>query len=340
MIAEKSIFGSIEGEKVYRYTLKNAKGESADILNLGGIVQSLNVLNGSGGLTDVVLGYDTAEEYINNKGYLGALIGRYANRISKGRFTLNGKTYSLNINNGENHLHGGLCGFDKKLWQAELSGEKLCLKLFSPDIDEGYPGNLNVEVSYMFTDDSELIIEYYAVSDKDTIVNLTNHSYFNLDGEGDALSHYLKINAKEFLPVNQATLPLGEIREVKNTPFDFTDFKQIKKDIYSTDEQLEFCGGYDHNYILGEGCKLAAEVFSKLSNIKVQVFTDKRGVQFYSGNYLNGRGKGGRIYNKHYGICLETQHYPDSVNIPHFPSPILKAGQAYRYKTVYKFGLV
>jgi aldose 1-epimerase len=323
------------GKQINVYRLTNAKGECVTALNLGGILQSIKVLNKNGKLTDVALGYDTAEEYLNDTCYFGALVGRYANRIGGGVFSLNGREYKLGKNNGENHLHGGFNGFNKKLWRAEIKDDKLVLKLFSPDGDEGYPGNLEAEASYSFTGDSELIIEYKAVSDKDTIVNLTNHGYFNLNGEGDISEHYFKINAAGYTPVNAQLIPTGEILPVKNTPYDLREFKQIKSGILVT-------GGYDHNFALsGSGYKKAAEIYSEESGIKMEVFTDKLGLQFYTANFLNGvKGKKGALYYKHYGFCLETQHYPDSPNIPHFPSPVLKAGEVYKYKTVYKFSRI
>lgn len=330
-----------EGKQVYAYEIKNCKGESVNILELGGIVQSLKILNRSGGLVDVALGFDDVAGYQNNGGYLGALIGRYANRIAKGKFSLNGKNYKLFKNNGNNHLHGGKKGYDSKIWQANICGDKLELTLFSPDGDEGYPADLDIKVTYYFDDESIFGIEYYATSSDDTIINLTNHCYFNLNGEGcgNILSHIIKINSKEYTPADCESIPTGEIKSVDGTPFDFREFKTIGRDINCPDEQLILGKGYDHNYVLGEGYKKACEVYSEVSGIAMEVLTDSEGMQFYSGNYLNAKGKGGKAYNSRYGFCLETQHYPDSPNKPQFPSCILKKGDVYRHKTVFKFGI-
>lgn len=335
---EKKIFGNIGEKDIYYYTINNNKGESVNILNYGGIVQALNVKNANGGLTDAVLGYDFLQPYINNEGYLGAIIGRYANRIKDAKFTLNGKQYNLYKNNGNNHLHGGKIGFDKKIWQAETDNNTLLLHIVSVDGDEGYPGNLDVTARYTFTDNSELIIEYNAAADNDTIVNLTNHSYFNLNGEGDILSHFVKINSDTYIATDSESIPVKK-QNVTGTPFDFRQGKQIGKDITKDDIQLNYAKGYDHNYVLsGNISDAAAEVWSEVSGIKMLVFTDKPGMQFYSGNYLNGvKGKYGKIYNRHCGFCMETQHYPDSINNPQFPSPVIKAGQEYKYTTIYRF---
>lgn len=326
---------NFNGKQVCVYKLVNGKGESVTALNYGAILQSINVLGCDGRLTDIALGYDNPEEYFGDTCYFGAAIGRYANRISGGVFSLNGATYKLGKNDGNNHLHGGFEGFNRKLWRGEIDGDKLVLKLLSPDGEEGYPGNLNVEVSYRFTDDSELIIEYKAVSDKDTILNLTNHSYFNLNGRDSIAKHFIKINASRYAAVNAELIPTGEIKEVQGTPYDLREFKQIKSGI-------ELVGGYDNNFVLdGKGFTNAAEVYSEDSKIKMEVYTDKPGLQLYSGNFLNGvKGKNGAVYNKHYGFCLETQLFPDSPNNPQFPTSVLRAGEVYRYKTVYKFSVI
>ncbi len=340
MNMKRDFFGTTaDGRQVHVFTLKNARGESARILDLGGTVQSLLIRGRGGKLIDVALGFDTPGEYLAKGGYLGAIVGRYANRIGGARFALNGKEYRLFPNDGKNHLHGGKEGFDKKVWEAEPDGGRLKLRLFSPHMDEGYPGNFGVEVTYAFSDDGGLIIDYLAKSDMDTVVNLTNHCYFNLRGCGDILSHELKINARSMLPTDAGLIPTGEIKSVEGTPFDFTEFKSIGRDIEADDPQLAVAGGYDHNFCLEEGYKKACELFCDESGILMEVFTDMPGVQFYSGNFLSGiSGKGGRIYGKRFGLCLETQHYPDSVNKPHFPSPVLKAGALFRSRTVYKFG--
>lgn len=335
---ERQLFGKMaDGRQVYCFTLKNARGESVRVLDLGGIIQSLFVRDRKGELVDVALGYGTPDKYLTKGGYLGAIVGRCANRIGGACFTLNGATYHLFNNDGKNHLHGGRAGFDKKLWAAEHEGGKLKLRLLSPHMDENYPGNLSVEVTYTFTDDGELIIDYLAESDINTVVNLTNHCYFNIKGNGDILSHELRIYAENMLPIDDGLIPTGEIKSVKGTPFDFTQFKPIGRDIDVDDEQLKRAGGYDHNFCLDGGGK-ACELYCEESGILMEVFTDMPGMQFYSGNFLSGSiGKGGKIYKKRAGLCLETQHYPDSVNKPHFPSPILKAGVLYRSRTVYKF---
>ncbi len=338
----KTLFGNTEsGEEVYAYKLSNC-GCEAVILGLGGIIQSLRVKNRAGGYTDVALGYDGVSGYEKNGGYLGALIGRYANRICRGEFTLNGKKYILYKNNGNNHLHGGKKGYDKRIWQCEIKGESLILTLHSPDNEEGYPADLDIKVTYLLNEGG-LSIEYYAVSGGDTPVNLTNHCYFNLKGEGagDILSHSLKINADNFLPTDGESIPTGEIKSVEGTPFDFREYKKIGKDIDSGDIGLIQAKGYDHNFCLGQGYKKACGVYCEESGISMEVFTDCEGVQLYTGNYLNGvAGKGGKLYQKRSGFCLETQSYPDSPNKPEFPSAVLKKGEIYRRKTVYKFSVI
>lgn len=338
MITETFFGLTAEADKVYCYEIKNSKSESVKILNLGGTIQALNIKNKSGILTDVSLGYDSVSGYENNSGYLGALIGRYANRIAKGKFTLNGKEYTLYNNNGNNHLHGGKKGYDKRIWQTKINGNKLELSLFSHDGEEGYPSDLNITVTYSFSDQSELNIEYISESGGDTIINLTNHCYFNLNGGGDILSHYFKINSSYYTPTDSESIPTGEIESVTGTPFDFTRFKQIGKDINCSDIQLLQANGYDHNYVFSEGFKKVCEVYSKESGILMEVLTDNEGLQLYSGNYLTGvKGKSGKKYNFRNGFCLETQSFPDSPNKPHFPSPVLKKGEIYKHKTIYKF---
>lgn len=340
---EKKLFGkTTEGKEIHAYIMSNEKGESVSILDLGGAIQAINIKDGNGNLTDVALGYDTVKEYENNDGYLGALIGRYANRIAKGSFNLNGKTYKLYNNNGNNHLHGGKTGYDKRIWDAEITGNNLVLRLKSADMEEGYPGNCAIKVIYNFSQSSELSIEYFAVSDKDTIINLTNHCYYNLNGEGngDILEHKLKLNASHFVEIDNESIPTGKISNVKGSAFDFTCFKEIGKDIDADYIQLKNGIGYDHNYVIDKGKDLACEVLGDKNNITMQVFTQMEGVQLYTGNFLSGvKGKGGKAYNKRYGFCLETQHFPDSINQPAFPSPILKAGKLYNFKTSYKFSI-
>lgn len=348
-IVRKAFGKTPEGKAVELYTLTNRNGMEASITTYGGIVVSLTAPDRNGQYADVVLGFDQLEGYLAGHPYFGALVGRYGNRIAKGKFTLDGKEYTLAVNNGENHLHGGLKGFDKAVWQARGSinktGVKLALNYTSADGEEGYPGNLAVEVAYTLTDNNELKIEYSATTDKPTPVNLTNHSYFNLAGQGsgDILGHELMIAADRFTPVDKGLIPTGELRPVEGTPFDFRKPTAIGARIEQDDEQLKFGGGYDHNFVLTkrqEGAlELAASVYEPKSGRLMEVSTTEPGIQFYCGNFLDGKnvGKGGKVYNFRNGLCLETQHFPDSPNKPQFPSVILKPGKKYATTTVYKF---
>lgn len=349
----KRLFGKTpKGEDVFTYELSNTKGMSVNIIDFGAIIVSINVLDKEGKLKDIVLGYDKLEGYMKQGPYFGAIIGRYANRIAKGSFTLNGEKYGLAINNGKNHLHGGIKGFDKVLWKAEILSmpkEALELSYLSKDMEEGYPGNLNVRVTYMLTEDNELKIEYYAVSDKDTIVNLTNHSYFNLAGHNaeKILEHKVMINADYFTPADKDSIPTGEIKAVKNTPMDFTRLKKVGEGICENYGQINFAEGYDHNWIInriGDGLVKAAEVIEENSGRSMEVYTTKPGVQFYTANFLDskecGPGKEGARYERYGALCLETQYYPDSINKENFPSPILRANEEYKHCTVYKFSTV
>ena len=347
---KKQPFGkTADGQAVDMFTLTNSKGMEVSITNFGGIVVTLKVPDRNGKLDDVVLGYDQLDGYLTNKAFFGALIGRYGNRIAHGQFQLDGKTYNLPKNDGDNTLHGGMTGFNKRLWTAkEVSGAKgaaLELTYLSKDGEEGFPGNLSVKVVYTLTDENELRIDYSATTDKDTVVNLTNHSYFNLAGEGngDILGHELTIHADRFTPVDQTLIPTGELRAVKGTPFDFTKSTAIGARINQDDQQLKFGRGYDHNWVLNGGIKatpaVAAEAYDPKTGRVLQVLTTEPGVQFYSGNFLDGTitGKGGKVYNLRNGFCLETQHFPDSPNHASFPSTTLKAGQKYHTTTVFKF---
>jgi aldose 1-epimerase len=335
------------GEPVELFTLTNSKGMQADIMTYGGILVSLKVPDRSGNRADVVLGFDSLDGYQTDPPppYFGALIGRYGNRIGGGRFTLNGTEYKLAQNNGPNHLHGGLRGFDKVVWKARTpDAQSLELTYLSKDGEEGYPGNLTAIVTYSLTDSNELKLDYRATTDKDTVVNLTNHSYFNLagQGEGDVLGHQIMINAGRFTPVDSGLIPTGELRSVEGTPFDFRQPKAIGERIDAPDEQLKFGKGYDQNFVLnrsGNGLELAAKVMEPKSGRVMEVLTTEPGVQFYTGNNLDGsiRGKGGKAYGRRYGLCLETQHFPDSPNKPNFPSVALKPGAQYQTTTVYKF---
>lgn len=337
-----------DGTPVYVYTLSNTKGMQAQIISYGGIVTSLTAPDRSGKYADVVLGLSDLASYQSTGGYYGAIIGRYGNRIGGAQFKLEGKTYSLPKNNGANALHGGLKGFDKHVWNAReingASGKSLELTYVSKDGEEGYPGTLSARVTYTVTPDNELRIEYSATTDRPTVVNLTNHSYFNLagPGSGDILKHQVTIYADSFTPVDQGLIPTGEIKPVKGTPFDFTSAHAIGERIAQNDPQLQFGKGYDHNYVLrsrnGSLAK-AAEVYEPGSGRVMEVWTTEPGVQFYTGNNMaeSLKGKDGKIYARRGALCLETQHYPDSPNKPNFPSTELKPGATYRTTTVYKF---
>lgn len=333
-------------EEVDLYTLTNSFGSEVKIMTYGGIVLSIKIPDRDGKLGDVALGYDNLDGYIKNNPYFGALIGRYGNRIGKGRFSVSGREYTLARNNGENHLHGGTKGFDKVVWKAkEAPGRDrvgLALSYTSKDGEEGYPGTLSVTVVYTLTNNNELKVDYSATTDKTTVVNLTHHSYFNLSGKGSILDHQLTINANRFTPVDQGLIPTGELRSVKGTPMDFTRPTAIGARINQKDEQLVFGKGYDHNWVLnraGRGLALAARLYDPATGRVMEVRTTEPGLQFYSGNFLDGAitGKAGQTYQQRYGLCLETQHFPDSPNKPSFPSTLLKRGQKYASTTIYKF---
>ncbi len=332
------------------YTFKNKSGMQVKITNYGAIVTAILVPDRDGKLGDITLGYNRVEDYINavDKPYFGAIVGRYGNRIANGEFTIDDETYSLATNNGPNHLHGGVIGFDKVVWDAELVGGEgwsgLKLTYLAKDKEEGYPGNLSIKVTYKLTDSNELIVDYLATTDKATPVNLTQHSYFNLkgEGEGDILDHQLMINAAKYTPVDSSLIPTGEMKAVADTPFDFTVAKSIGRDIGKKNEQLEFGLGFDHNFVLnreGDGLSLAAMVHEPTTGRVMEITTTEPGIQFYCGNFLDGRlkGKSGKPYVHRGGFCLETQHYPDSPNQKNFPTTILKPGDEYRTTTVFKF---
>jgi len=343
MFVKREPFGSLpDGSAVELYTLTNSHGLKARLMTYGAILVSLEVPDRNGNPGDIVLGYDTLDGYVRNNPYFGAIVGRYGNRIAKGRFTIGGVTYTLAVNNGENHLHGGLKGFDKVVWQAEASedGASAAVKFsyLSKDGEEGYPGNLTVSVTYTLTDADELKVSYEAATDKATPVNLTHHSYFNLAGQGsgDILGHELFLNADRYTPVDDGLIPTGELAPVKGTPMDFTSAMTIGSRL----GQVK--GGYDHNYVLTSGggtMALAARVYEPGSGRVMEISTVEPGIQFYSGNFLDGTitGKGGKVYQQHSGFCLETQHFPDSPNKSHFPSTILMPGQKYSTQTIHKF---
>ena len=337
-------------DSIKLYTLKNESGMTVCVTNYGAIVTSIIVSDRNGKRADVALGYDRVEDYINavDKPYFGAVVGRYGNRIAKGEFTLDGETYSLLKNNGENHLHGGAIWFDKVVWTVDeyVEGQSLTLSYLAKDKEEGYPGNLQLKITYTLADDNSLIVDYHATTDKATPVNVTQHTYFNLKGEGQGtiLDHQLMLNAKKFTPVDESLIPTGEMPTVAGTPFDFTTPKAIGRDIGQQNEQLVFGLGYDHNWILDTDGKegelsLAAQVHEPSSGRVMEIYTTEPGIQFYCGNFLDGRlkGKSGKPYVHRGGFCLETQHFPDSPNQPNFPSTILKPGETYDSKTVFKF---
>lgn len=347
---ERSVFGhSPDGQEADLFVLTNKTGVQASITNFGATLVALKVSDRRGIFGDVVLGYDSFDGYFSDSAYFGATIGRYANRIAHGKFSLDGAAYTLAKNNGENSLHGGVKGFNKVFWQAKeiaaADGPALQLQYTSKDGEEGYPGNLAVTVVYTLTNRNELKIDYTATTDKTTVLNLTNHSYFNLAGPagGDILHHELMINAAQFTPVDSTLIPTGELREVKGTPFDFERLTPVGARIEQNDEQLRFGKGYDHNWVLTAGksgdLRLAARVFEPTTGRLMVVWTTEPGLQFYSGNFLDGsiHGKGGRAYQRRSGLCLETQHFPDSPNHPNFPSTVLKPGQEFHSTTVYKF---
>jgi aldose 1-epimerase len=332
-----------EGTPVRIYALTNQHGVEARITNYGGRVVSLRVPDKKGAMGDVVLGFDSIEGYLNENPYFGALIGRYANRIGHAQFTLNGVLYKVPKNDGDNSLHGGTRGFDKVVWTArEMKDGGLELTYVSKDGEEGYPGNCKVTVIYHLTDGNELKIEYAASTDKDTVVNLTNHSYFNLKGGGDILSHLLTLHAETYTPVDGGLIPTGELKPVVGTPFDFRKATAIGARIEQNDEQLKLGKGYDHNWVLnkkGAELSLAARVEEPETGRVMEVWTTQPGIQFYTGNFLDGtiKGKGGKVYARRSALCLETQHFPDSPNKPKFPSVVLKPGMELKSTTVYKF---
>jgi aldose 1-epimerase len=345
----KAPFGKTkDGKSVEIYTLTNSRGSETAIITYGGAVVSLRMPDKNGKLGDVVLGFDSIADYERHAAYFGALIGRYGNRIAKGKFTVDGEEFSLATNNGENHLHGGVRGFDKVVWSAKPStdkkGARLELNYLSIDGEEGYPGNLKVKVVYSLTEDNKLTIVYSATTDKTTVVNLTHHSYFNLAGGGDVLDHRLMLNANQFTPTDRGSIPTGELANVAGTPFDFTKETAIGSRIGQENEQLVFGRGYDHNFVLnrkGSGVELAARVFDPNSSRVMEVLTTEPGIQFYSGNFLDGSipGKGGKQYPFRSGFCLETQHFPDSPNHKNFPSTVLRPGQRYSQTTIYAFSV-
>ncbi|NLY11073.1 MAG: galactose mutarotase [Firmicutes bacterium] len=345
-ITKKAFGKTPEGQEVSLFTLRNENGMTVEITNYGGIVVSLFVPDKDNQLVDVTLGYDNIEDYFENRRYFGALIGRHANRIEGASFVLNGKKYEVERNDGNNHLHGGNTGLHKVLWNAQIQqvdgGESLVLTYHSPDGEENYPGNLDLKVIYSLTNDNALKIDYYGKSDQDTVLNMTNHAYFNLAGHdsGTILDHQLQIDADFFTVINDECIPTGEIRSVVGTPMDFRELTTIKPGLETDDEQIRCGQGYDHNWVLRKQERLskAATLYHPASGKVMEVFTTKPGIQFYSGNFVeDDEGKNGAVYQKWAGLCLETQFFPNSLKHTHFPSPILKAGEEYHHTTIFKF---
>lgn len=338
-----------DGTPVQLYTLRNSRGSEAQICTYGGIVTSLKVADKHGKFGDVVLGYDTLDGYIEKSPHFGCLVGRYGNRIAKGKFTLNGKEYTLAVNNPPNSLHGGVKGFDKVVWKAKVlvssTGPALELNYTSKDGEEGFPGNLKVAATYTLTEDNALRLDFIATTDADTVCNLTHHSYFNFAGKGEVLGHVVTIHADRFTPVDANMIPTGELRPVKGTPLDFTKPTSIGARINSDDEQIKLGGGYDHNWVVNQATPgqltHAATVTEPTSGRVMEVWTTEPGIQFYTGNFLDGSitGKGGWTYQARNGFCFEPQHFPDSPNQPSFPTTVLKPGQTYQNTIIYKFSV-
>ena len=348
MKIESRPYGQLpSGAEITEYVLTNDRGMRVQVITYGGIITALHIPDRHGDLGDVVLGYDALDGYVKKNPYFGCITGRFANRIAGGRFTLDGTTYQLAINHGPNHLHGGQVGFDKRVWQATVEegngAVSLALAYLSKDGEENYPGNLLVTVTYTLMSENTLRISYRASTDQPTILNLTNHTYFNLAGSGTILDHEIMINADHFTPIDEAMIPTGELRPVAGTPFDFRQPRRIGAHIDEPDEQLQRAGGYDHNFVLngtpGE-LRLAARLYDPSSGRVLEVSTTEPGMQLYTGNFLDGTivGKGGVTYARRAGLCLETQHFPDSPNHPHFPSTVLRPGEEFHSVTVFAFG--
>ncbi len=341
----KAPFGTFNGKEVFMYTLTNADGNELRLTNYGATIVYISVPDRDGKKDNITFGYETLDGYINGDPYFGAVVGRYANRIGQGKFTLDGVEYSLTLNNGPNTLHGGPGGWHSVVWDAEIveGSNAVRFTYFSPDMEEGYPGNMNAEVVYTWTDSNEIIMDYAVTTDKKSVINITNHAYFNLHGagKGDILDHELTIHASAFTPVDETLIPTGEIRPVAGTPFDFTSPILIGERIGEEDEQLLLGLGYDHNFVLDNTGEIDAVVFEPVSGRVLEVITDLPGVQFYCGNFLDGTqtGHGGLKYEYRSGLCLETQFFPDSPNKPDFPSAVIEAGETFKTRTIYRFSV-
>jgi len=345
---EKTLYGKLsDGREIYQYTLTNKSGATLKVINYGAIVTSLTIPDRNGKFGDVILGYDSLQAYVDDKCFFGAIVGRYGNRIGKGKFKLDGKEYQVTVNEGENHLHGGKLGFNKVLWDArtmqDTAGSAIELTYVSTDGEEGYPGKVTLTVIYTLTDNNELKIEYKGTTDKTTVLNPTHHSYFNLSGSfnNTILDHVVMIDANAITPVDKSLIPTGKLLDVSKTPMDFRTPIAIGAHIDDDFEQLKIAGGYDHNWVLRNydgKVRTVAEVYEPKSGRLMTVITDQPGIQFYSGNFLDGTGKGkGVTYQKRSGLCLESQCYPDSPNKPEFPSATLKPGEEYHQTTIYQF---
>ncbi|MCB0666175.1 MAG: galactose mutarotase [Saprospiraceae bacterium] len=350
LMLTKAPFGSTPDGPADLYTFKNQNGMVVEITNFGGIITSIMVPDRDGNFEDVNLGFDNLQEYVDGNPFFGAIVGRYGNRIGGAKFTIDGNEYKLLANNGVNHLHGGKQGFDKRLWDAQIIDMEgvpaLQLHRISADMEEGYPGNLDVTIVYSLDDENRLTIDYTATTDKPTVCNLTNHAYFNLAGhdDGNIMDHEMMLNADHYTPVDDGLIPTGEIRPVEGTPFDFRNPKRIGNEIDSDHPQMQIGKGYDHNFVLnhepgGGMVQLAAVVYEPTSGRVMEAYTSEPGIQFYSGNFMSGEvvGKGGAVYPRRGAFCLETQHYPDSPNKPEFPSVVLRPGETYHTTTAYQF---
>lgn len=346
-LSEKPFGTTATNEPITLYTLKNTQGMEVQIMNYGAIITKIIVPDKNEVMEDVVLGFENMADYIKDSPYFGSIVGRYGNRIAAGKFSLDGKNYTLAAQNNGQHLHGGLKGFDKKVWKTIGKKEgSITLSYLSVDGEEGFPGNLEIQVTYTLNEDNAISMDYLAKTDQATVLNICNHSYFNLSGNAkrDVLGHVIQLNAPHFIPVDKVLIPTGEVKSVKGGPFDFTSPKKIGLDINAADEQIAFGSGYDHCYAFDK----APGAYGKIAHVEdpisgriMEVFTTEPGVQFYTGNHLDGRlkGKNGAVYAKRSGFCLETQHFPDSPNKPNFPSTVLRPGETYTSKTVYQFSV-